>query len=71
MKKILYEKILNKLRINDSKDILVIGNLFSDILPANSLGIDSIMIRGSFGFDNSQNHAINQISELEEIFEFI
>ena len=47
------------------------GNLFSDILPANNLGIESIMIKGSFGFDNSQNYSINQISELEEIFKFI
>ena len=71
IKKVLYEKILNRLKINDPKDVLVVGNLFSDILPANSLGIDSIMIKGSFGFDNSQNHSINQISELEEIFKFI
>ena len=71
VKKILYEKILNKLKINDPKDVLVVGNLFSDILPANSLGINSIMIKGSFGFDNSQNHLINQISKLEEIFKFI
>jgi len=71
VKKILYEKILNRLKINDPKDVLVVGNLFSDILPANSLKIDSIMIKGSFGFDNSQNYSINQISELEEIFKFI
>jgi|TARA_B110000495_G_scaffold197791_1_gene208605 phosphoglycolate phosphatase-like HAD superfamily hydrolase len=71
VKKKLYEKILNRLKINDPKDVLVVGNLFSDILPANSLGIDSIMIKGSFGFDNSQNHLINQILELEEIFKFI
>ena len=62
---------MNRLKINDPKDVLVVGNLFSDILPANSLGIDSIMIKGSFGFDNSQNHLINQILELEEIFKFI
>ena len=71
IKKILYEKILNRLKINDPKDVLVVGNLFSDILPANNLGIESIMIKGSFGFDNSQNHLINQISKLEEIFKFI
>ena len=71
VKKILYEKILDKLKINDSKDVLVVGNLFSDILPANNLGIESIMIKGSFNFDNSQNHSINQISELEEIYKFI
>ena len=71
VKKILYEKILNRLKINDPKDVLVVGNLFSDILPADSLGIDSIMIKGSFGFDNSHNYSINQISELEEIFKFI
>ena len=71
VKKILYEKILNRLKINDPKDVLVVGNLFSDILPANSLKIDSIMIKGSFGFDNSQNHSIKQISELDEIYKFI
>jgi len=71
MKKIMYKKILEKLKIDNLNDVLVIGNLFSDILPANALGIDSIMIKGSFGFDNSQNHLINKISKLEEIFKFI
>ena len=70
-KKKLYEKILKNLKIDKPKEILVIGNLFSDILPANTLGIDSIMIKGSFGFDNSQNHSHNQISKLEEIYKFI
>jgi len=71
MKKIMYKKILEKLKIDNLNDVLVVGNLFSDILPANALGIDSIMIKGSFGFDNSQNHLTNKISKLEEIFKFI
>ena len=70
-KKKLYEKIFKKIKIDEPEKILVIGNLFSDILPANNLGIESIMIKGSFNFDNSQNHSINQISELEEIYKFI
>ena len=70
-KKRLYEKILKKIKIDKPEEILVIGNLFSDILPANTLGIKSIMIKGSFGFDNSQNHSYNQISKLEEIYKFI
>ena len=70
-KKKLYEKILKKIKIDETEKILVIGNLFSDILPANTLGIESIMIKGSFGFDNSQNHLYKQISKLEEIYKFI
>jgi FMN phosphatase YigB (HAD superfamily) len=70
-KKRLYEKILKKIKIDKPEEILVIGNLFSDILPANTLGIESIMIKGSFGFDNSQNHSYNRISKLEEIYKFI
>ena len=70
-KKRLYEKILKKIKIDKPEEILVIGNLFSDILPANTLGIESIMVKGSFGFDNSQNHSYNQISKLEEIYKFI
>ena len=67
----LYKKILNKIKIYQPEKILVIGNLFSDILPANTLGIESIMIKGSFGFDNSQSHWHNQISQLEEIYKFV
>ena len=70
-KKVLYQKILNKLKSNSLEKILVIGNLFSDIVPANELGIESIMIKGSFGFDISQLNSSQKIENLEEIYEFI
>ena len=70
-KKSIYKKILSDLKFDDLNEILVVGNLFSDILPAHELGIDSIMIKGSFGFDNSQNFPCNKISKIEEIHNFI
>ena len=68
---ILYNKILNKLKFKNQKGILVIGNLFSDILSAKSLNMKYVMIKGSFNFDNSQNYECNKITELQEIYKFI
>ena len=68
---ILYNKILNKLKFKNQKKILVIGNLFSDILSAKSLNMKYVMIKGSFNFDNSQNYECNKITELQEIYKFI
>jgi phosphoglycolate phosphatase-like HAD superfamily hydrolase len=70
-KKILYQKILNNLKFDSLEKILVVGNLFSDIIPANDLGIESIMIKGSFEFDISQSYSCQKIKNLEEIYKFV
>ena len=70
-KKTLYQKILNNLKFDSLEKILVVGNLFSDIIPANDLGIESIMIKGSFEFDISQSYSCQKIKNLEEIYKFI
>ena len=70
-KKLMYEKILSELAFKKKENILIIGNLFSDIIPGNDLGIESVMIEGSFGFDTSYNYSCDKISKLEEIYKFI
>ena len=70
-KKTLYQKILNNLKFDSLEKILVVGNLFSDIVPANDLGIESIMIKGSFEFDISQSYSCQKIKNLEEIYKFV
>ena len=70
-KKTLYQKILNNLKFDSLEKILVVGNLFSDIIPANDLGIESIMIKGSFEFDISQSYSCQKIKNLKEIYKFI
>ncbi len=70
-KKSMYEKILSELELINKENILIIGNLFSDIMPGHDMGIDSLMIKGSFGFDTSYNYSCDKISKLEEIYKFI
>lgn len=69
VKKSLYLEILSE--FTDIKNILIIGNLFSDIIPANDLNIDTLLIKGSFGFDISSNIQHTKIIELKEIYDFI
>jgi len=47
--------------------VLVIGNLKSDIIPANELKIKSIMIKGSFRFDRSHRIICHKIKKFDEI----
>jgi len=70
-KKLMYEKILSELEFLNKENILIIGNLFSDIIPGHDMKIDSILIEGSFGFDTSHNHPCDKISKLAEIYKFI
>lgn len=69
VKKSLYLEILSE--FTNIKNILVIGNLFSDIIPANDLNIETLLIKGSFGFDTSSNVQHTKIIELNEIYDFI
>lgn len=72
LKELLYEKIISEFNfINNKKNVLVIGNLLSDIIPAKNLNLKSLMIEGSFGFDNSMDYSCTQINELKQILEFV
>ena len=71
LKKSMYQDIMAEFELIDKVDILIIGNLFSDIIPADELNIDSLMIEGSFSFDMSQNHPCKKISKLKNILEFV
>lgn len=72
VKEFLYEKIVSEFNfVNNKKNVLVIGNLFSDIIPAKNLNLKPLMIEGSFGFDNSMDHPCTQINELKQILEFV
>ena len=71
LKKSMYQDIMSKFELIDKDDILIIGNLFSDIIPANELNIDSFMIKGSFSFDMSQNYPCKKILKLKNILEFV
>lgn len=71
LKKSMYQDIMSEFELIDKDDILIIGNLFSDIIPANELNIDSFMIEGSFSFDMSQNYPCKKISKLKNILEFV
>ena len=72
LKEFLYEKIVSEFNfINDKKNVLVVGNLVSDIMPAENLNLKSLMIEGSFGFDNSMQNTGTQITELKQILGFI
>ena len=55
----------------NKENILIIGNLFSDIIPGHDMNIDSVLIEGSFGFDTSHNHPCDKISKLAQIYKFI
>mgnify|MGYP001485028955 CR=1 FL=1 len=70
-KKSMYDKILSQLELFNKENILIIGNLFSDIIPGHDMGIDSLLIEGSFGFDTSYNYSCDKISKLDEIYKFI
>ena len=71
LKKSMYKDIISEFELIDKDDILIIGNLFSDIIPANELNIDSLMIEGSFNFDISQNYPCKKIPKLKNILEFV
>lgn len=71
LKKSMYQDIMSEFELIDKDDILIIGNLFSDIIPANELNIDSFMIEGSFSFDMSQNYPCKKILKLKNILEFV
>jgi len=71
LKKSMYKDIISEFELIDKDDILIIGNLFSDIIPANELNIDSLMIEGSFSFDISQNYPCKKIPKLKNILEFV
>ena len=71
LKKSMYQDIMDEFELIDKVDILIIGNLFSDIIPANELNIDSLMIEGSFSFDMSQNYPCKKILKLKNILEFV
>ena len=72
LKELLYEKIVSEFNfVNNKKNVLVIGNLFSDVIPAENLNLKSLMIEGSFGFDNSIYHPCTQISDLRQILELV
>ena len=66
LKKSMYQDIMSDFELIDKDDILIIGNLFSDIIPANELNIDSLMIEGSFSFDMSQNYPCKKIPKLKK-----
>ena len=71
LKKSMYQDIMSDFELIDKDDILIFGNLFSDIIPANELNIDSLMIEGSFSFDMSQNYPCKKIPKLKNILEFV
>ena len=71
LKKSMYQDIMSDFELIDKDDILIIGNLVSDIIPANELNIDSLMIEGSFSFDMSQNYPCKKIPKLKNILEFV
>ena len=71
LKKSMYQDIMSEFELINKNDILIIGNLLSDIIPANELNIDTFMIEGSFSFDMSQNYPCKKILKLKNILEFI
>ena len=72
LKDLLYQKIISEFNfVNNKKNVLVIGNLLSDIIPAENLNLKSLMIEGSFGFDNSTHYPCTQISDLRQILELV
>ena len=67
-KRITYKQILLDFNfLKKINDVLVIGNLKSDIIPANELKIKSIMIKGSFRFDRSHQIICHKIKKFDEI----
>jgi|APSaa5957512535_1039671.scaffolds.fasta_scaffold00449_30 FMN phosphatase YigB (HAD superfamily) len=65
-----YKQIISEFRFNE-KNVIVIGNLASDMIPAANLNLRSFMIKGSFGFDNYKSQNCIQINELKQILDFI
>jgi len=67
-KRITYKQILLDFNfLKKINDVLVIGNLKTDIIPANELKIKSIMIKGSFRFDRSHQIICHKIKKFDEI----
>ena len=65
-----YKQIISEFKF-DKKNVIVVGNLASDIIPAENLNLKSLIIEGSFGFDNHVCQTCNQINELKQILDFL
>jgi len=65
-----YKQIISEFEF-DKKNVIVVGNLASDIIPAENLNLKSLMIKGSFGFDDHMCKTCVQISKLKQILDFL
>jgi len=65
-----YKQIISEFKFN-KKNVIVIGNLASDIIPAENLNLKSLMIKGSFGFDDHLCQTCDQIDKLKQILNFL
>lgn len=65
-----YQKILRDLDLLPS-ECLVVSNSFQDLLPALSLGMKVVGIKGSYGIDSALRESVGIMKDLSEIYSYI
>ena len=68
LKKNMYSRIISDHKIlKNNSNTFVVGNLFSDLIPAKFFHLNTLLIRGSYGFDSEKLYNSKQILSLGKI----